>query len=46
MDGLVVFFSFAEEPGTGRYACAGVGFPVSNGGAFKMFLGIDERGCE
>jgi hypothetical protein len=45
-DGLVPFFNFAEELGTGRYACAGVGFPVSNGGAFKMDLGIDDKGCE
>ena len=41
-----VAFSLDEEAGIGRYACAGVGLAGSSGGAFRLFFGIDETGCE
>ena len=37
--------SFAEDEGTGSQACAVVGCAGSRGGAFILFLGIDEMGC-
>ena len=41
---VVADFSFADEDGTGRKACAGVGFAGSRGGAFRLFLGTDAAG--
>ena len=40
-----VVFNLAEEDGTGSQAWAALGLAGSNGGAFKLFLGIDEIGC-
>lgn len=39
-------FSFADDVGTGRYACAGEGLAGSRGGAFMLDFGIDAIGWE
>lgn len=38
--------SFAEADGTGSHACADVGFAGSSGGAFRLFFGTEDAGCE
>ena len=45
LDVVVEDFSFADEDGTGNQLCPGVGFAGSSGGAFRLFLGIEETGC-
>lgn len=39
-------FSFADDEGIGSQACAGFGFAGSSGGALRLFLGMEETGCE
>lgn len=39
-------FNFAEDEGTGSQLWAGVGFAGSRGGAFRLFFGTDDAGCE
>ena len=36
--------NLADVAGTGSHWCPGVGFAGSSGGAFRLFLGIDETG--
>lgn len=39
-------FSFADDWGTGSHPWAAVGFAGSSGGAFRLFFGTEDAGCE